>query len=72
MEKYEFISELADGAFGKVYKAHLRQDPTKLVGIKKINKKLAITKSQLVNEIKIIKTLDHPNIIRFYEVYNDE
>ena len=72
-EIYEFIEEIGDGSFGKVFKACLRQDPTKIVAIKKIDKeKMAKAHDFLIEEVKILNKLDHPNIVRFHEVYNDE
>ena len=33
---------------------------------------MRIESNDVIDEIKILKTLDHPNIVRFYEVYNDK
>lgn len=37
----------------------------------KNHKKIKGKEYVLIKEISILKTLDHPNIIKFYEVFND-
>ena len=70
---YENISLIGEGAFGKVMKVRHK-------GNKEIRAMKVILKSLLVdgmsdievyNEIKILKSLDHPNIIKIYEFFID-
>ena len=35
-------------------------------------KKLKTNEASFMKEIEILKSLDHPNIIKFYEVYRDQ
>ena len=67
---YDFIQELGRGAYGVVYKA-LNKKTGMTRAIKKIDKNLmnADEISQLVEEVDILKHIDHPNIIKIYEFY---
>ncbi len=40
--------------------------------VKRIPKKKVINACRLKNEIEILRTLDHPNIIRLYEIFEDK
>ena len=58
------------GNFGKVFLAHNLSDPEIKVAIKTINKKRLIGKMDLLkDEINILASLDHPNIVKYYETY---
>jgi len=67
MEKYEFLSVLGNGKFGKV---KLYRDK-KLTSMKYAIKTL-LKKDYLLNEIKSIKNLDHPNIVKYFESYEEK
>eukprot|EP00344_Euplotes_crassus_P001824 CAMPEP_0197002958 /NCGR_PEP_ID=MMETSP1380-20130617/7346_1 /TAXON_ID=5936 /ORGANISM="Euplotes crassus, Strain CT5" /LENGTH=495 /DNA_ID=CAMNT_0042421309 /DNA_START=8 /DNA_END=1496 /DNA_ORIENTATION=- len=61
---------LGEGAFGKVYKAIEKR--TKLVrAAKKIDIYNLTNKDTFLKEVSALKVLDHPNIIKLYEVYED-
>ena len=74
-EIYKFKDLLGRGHFGTVRSAYRRFEkaPHKLFAIKSISKKnLSINHlNDLIKEVDIISSLDHPNIIKFYETYND-
>ncbi len=59
---------LGAGAFGKVFLSHNIADPSLQVAIKFFNK--TKLKREQVNrirdEVKILTTLDHPNIVKYY------
>ncbi len=51
----------------------LNTNPDKLYAVKIITKKkIENTIHMFLRELEIIKSLDHPNIIKFYEVYHDQ
>lgn len=56
---------------GCVYKARTRDPPT-WRAVKAINKKHIQDQHELLHEIDILKSLDHPNIIKMYEIYEDD
>lgn len=61
------------GAFGTVYKA-VHKNAKKAFALKKISKKEVKSQnmiSQLNNEIKISRQLDHPNIIKLYDTFDN-
>ena len=60
------------GAFGEVRKC-LHRDTKVLRAVKIVNKKgLADDdKLKLLSEINILKQLDHPNILKLYEFFQD-
>lgn len=38
----------------------------------KKNKLITLYKNQFIREIELLKNLDHPNILKIYEFYEDE
>lgn len=60
--------ELGKGSFGVVYKAHEKN--TGIVrAVKKVMNENIQNYDGFINEVDALKTLDHPNIIKLYEVY---
>jgi len=79
---YEFVRFLGNGEFGSVREA-IRKSPNKPKAPKKaLNTPYAIktiSKQRLKNylsvvkrEIDSLKALDHPNVLKFYETFEDE
>lgn len=70
---YVFQNTLGSGYFGTVKLAHLSDEPGKEYAVKSIDKtRLSPTQIEcLSREIDILSTVDHPNIIRYYETYTD-
>lgn len=62
---------IGQGAFGIVYKAHEKN--TELVrAIKQVMNENIKNYDGFMGEVAALKTLDHPNIIKLYEVYEDK
>jgi calcium-dependent protein kinase len=61
------------GAYGEVRKC-LHKETKALRAVKIINKKYLEEdeKDKLQSEISILKSMDHPNILKVYEVYEDD
>ena len=73
-DTYFFIKPpLGSGMFGTVYKAKHKKTGV-FRAIKRIKKDMKNTTSleALLKDVDILKTLDHPNIIKVYEYYQDE
>ena len=73
---YKFKDIIGKGSFGIVRSGYRLKEisPHKIYAIKSIDK-TKISKNTLDNlekEIDIISSLDHPNIARFYETFQDE
>jgi calcium-dependent protein kinase len=66
-------SELGAGAFGTVYQC-IHKETGNIRACKKIPKKEMKSQdmSKVWTEMKILKQLDHPNIIKTYEYFQDE
>ena len=62
---------LGSGAFGKVVMTKKRNTDI-FRAIKIIPKKIVTKNSKFTNEINILKMLDHPNVIKLYETYEDD
>jgi calcium-dependent protein kinase len=72
---YEFIKVIGEGSYGRVSKViHRKLNIVRaLKAIEKKNKKGEITEentNNLRSEINILKSLDHPNIIKIYEYFD--
>lgn len=73
-EYYDKISELGEGAYGIVYKVSnkITSDIRAMKIIKKDKLLDGIHIEEIEEEIRILKNLDHPNIIKIYEFFVDE
>ena len=73
-KKYEFVSILGSGSFGKV---RLYRD-RKCKGMKYAIKTLVkdgVTRNVLdclISEVAILRSLDHPNVDKYYETFEDD
>lgn len=64
---------LGNGHFGSIRLARLIKDPTKVFALKTILKASMENQHHLmIQELEILKAIDHPNIVKFYETYQDE
>ncbi len=70
-QRYKIMDIVGHGRFGVVYKAQSRADPTKIVAIKVLRCSGFLDKAAIKEEIKILKDLDHPNIVKYYEEIED-
>jgi len=73
-KKYEYICILGNGAFGKVRLFRDRSCKTMKFAIKTIKKEgLSSTmRNCILEEVNILRELDHPNIVKYYETYEDD
>ena len=70
---FTVIKKLGDGAYSSVYKVK-RVDDTEEYALKKV-KMLSLTekeKDNALNEVRILASIDHPNVIGFKEAFIDE
>jgi calcium-dependent protein kinase len=72
-KKYKFGEQLGTGYFGIVKTAVPVNDVDKKYACKSIDKSKLPTKkiNSLIREIETLSMVDHPNIIKYYETYND-
>ena len=72
-ERYDSLEVLGEGAFGKVKKVK-HKISEEIRAMKVIHKDQIQSGSEeekdLIKEINILKTLDHPNIMKVFEYYN--
>jgi calcium-dependent protein kinase len=66
---YEILQKLGEGSYGCVYKAVHRK--TELTRAIKAIKRKHIDGISFNNEISILKSVDHPSIIKLFECYYD-
>ena len=73
-EEYNKLNFLGEGSFAAVYK--VQNKLTGQVRAMKIIKKSATCTEQddqeIVNEINILRTMDHPNILKIFEFYSNK
>ncbi|CAM6102051.1 unnamed protein product [Calypogeia fissa] len=74
MERYKVMKQLGDGTYGSVWKAVNRQT-NEVVAIKKMKRKFySWDECMNLREVKSLRKLNHPNIVKLKEVIreNDE
>ena len=72
---YDELNMLGEGAYGKVVK--VRHKISKVLRAMKIihKDKMSLGSEEeqaLINEINVVKSLDHPNIMKVYEFFNKD
>jgi len=70
VEKYEFLEQIGEGGFGMVMKAKSKSTG-EIVAIKLISRERVKDQSILENEVNNLAMLDHPNIVKLIEVYEN-
>lgn len=69
---YTFTGEvLGEGAYGVVLKA-IEKDTGNVRAIKKIPRAKIRNFQRFLNEVTALKVLDHPNIVKLFEVFTEE
>lgn len=70
MEKYEKIGKIGEGSYGVVFKCR-NKDTQQLVAIKKFveSEDDPLIKKIAMREIRMLKQLKHPNLVRLIEVF---
>ena len=78
---YYFSKQLGKGAYGEVYKAHKGSKSSDDVSACKVLSRSILRRKRVgrfgsaydsvMGEISVMKALDHPNIVRLYEVIDD-
>lgn len=73
-KKYEYICMLGNGSFGKVRLYRDKFCKEMKYAIKTIKKEgiSAYLRDCIIEEVNILRDLDHPNIIKYYETYEDD
>ncbi len=70
-QDYVLGKKLGEGSYGKV-RMGVSRETGQQVAVKTVLKKNARRLATLRREIGIMRTIQHPHIIRFYDVYEDE
>ena len=68
---YEVIKKIGEGAYGKIYKVKNKQSGD-IRAMKQITKSKIPDINKFQTEIKILSLVDHPNIVRLFEVIEDD
>lgn len=70
-DKYEILEFINKGTFGEVKKI-MDKNTKEIRAAKVMDKKKCQMTEKFSDEVEILKKLDHPNIVRFYEFYSDK
>ena len=72
-EVYKITRKIGSGAYGEVRKWYVRESG-ELRAVKIIKKKALAEdeRKKLKNEAEILRQMDHPNIIKLYEIFEDK
>ena len=68
---YEVQKKIGEGAYGKIYKVKNKQSGD-IRAMKQITKTKIQDMNKFQTEIKILSMVDHPNIVRLFEVIEDD
>jgi NIMA (never in mitosis gene a)-related kinase len=73
LRDFEILSEIGEGAYSKVFKVKRKSDQEiyalKKVTLKKLNTK---EKNNALNEVRILASIAHPNVISYKEAFFDD
>ena len=71
---YQSVKKIGEGSTCKIYAVRRKDSPEQLLALKEISKDQvdAVFLEELRNEVAILRTLDHPNIVRVYEMFESK
>ena len=69
-DNFKVIEEIGKGAFGRVFKVK-HKISNAIYACKQIHKSQIVDNDTFNREIEVLIQMDHPNIIKLYEVYDD-
>jgi calcium-dependent protein kinase len=72
-DDFQVVAIIGEGSFGIVYKVANRTT-NEIYAMKVINKKQRLRDdcSKLPKEVEILESLDHPNVLKIYDYYEDD
>lgn len=71
MERYKSVEEIGDGTCGTVYKA-INLETSEIVAVKKMKRKYYVWEECMnLREVKSLRKLNHPNIIKLKEIVRE-
>ena len=70
-DHYKLGNKISGGAFGDVFGCTLLRDPNARRVVKRLEKK-RVKEASFANELSALRKVDHPNILRLYESFEDE
>ena len=62
---------LGEGGFGSVHEVK-EKESGRILACKQIPRKKIRNQSRFINEVLALKNCDHPNIVKLYEVFEEE
>ena len=68
---YEVQKKIGEGAYGRIYKVRDKQSGD-IRAMKQVTKAKIQDMGKFQDEIKILSLVDHPNIVRLFEVIEDD
>ena len=68
---YKMLNKVGKGTFGTVYKA-FELSTGRIVAVKKIKLHKNQNKNSILKEIELLKNIDHPNIVKYYNYIEEE
>ena len=72
MNRYKVLKQLGDGTYGSVWKATNRQT-NEVVAIKKMKRKFySWEECMALREVKSLRKLNHPNVVKLYKVHETD
>ena len=68
---YNFLKELGQGSYGQVIRVQ-NKATGHIYACKKLNKRQIKNKARFKTEIDLLRATDHPNIIKLYDIFEDQ
>lgn len=73
IKDFEMIKKIGDGSFSQVFKVK-RYSDNQIYALKKVkmNKLSSKEQANALNEVRILASIDHPNIVSYKDAFYEE